>query len=70
MICTDCGVKPAQEGRDTCFRCRVKGVGFKLQGGAINGNSGWNMTKGDWLRENMGVDSEKQLTKRQDIEKV
>jgi len=70
MICTDCGAKDAQEGRTTCFRCRVSGVGFAFRGGAVIGRGGWNMTKGDWLREHMGTDSEKQLAKREGIERV
>lgn len=70
MICENCGSEHDREGRDLCFRCHVKGVSLSLRGGAIVGNKGWNMTKTDWLRENMGVESEKQLTKRQDIEKV
>lgn len=70
MICKDCGVKPAQEGRDTCFKCRVSGTGFILRGGAVLGRKGWNTTKSDWLKEHVGAESEKQLAKRQDVERV
>ena len=70
MLCAECGEKPAQEGRTTCFRCRVSGVGFAFRGGAIVGRKGWNVTKGDFLREHIGSDSEKQLAKRTDVERV
>lgn len=35
MICEDCGRKPAQEGYDVCFRCRVASVGFGWHGGGF-----------------------------------
>jgi hypothetical protein len=70
MLCSDCGEKPAQEGRSTCFRCRVSGVGFSFRGGAVIGRKGWNTTKTEWLSEHIGTDSEKQLAKRTDVERV
>lgn len=70
MICSDCGNKPAEEGRTTCFRCRIAGVGFSFRGGAIIGRKGWNTTKTEWLSEHVGADSEKQLAKRTDVERV
>jgi hypothetical protein len=70
VICTDCGEKPAQEGRTTCFRCRVSGVGFSFRGGAVVGRNGWNMTKREFLTEHTGSETEKQLAKRSDVEKV
>jgi hypothetical protein len=27
-LCTECGRKPVEAGRTTCFRCRVATVGF------------------------------------------
>lgn len=70
MICENCGSEHDREGRDLCFRCHVRSVSLNLRGGAIVGNKGWNTTKSEWLRENMGADSEKQLAKRKDIERV
>lgn len=67
--CTNCSTEHQRDG-DLCFRCHVKGISFSLRGGAILGNKGWNTTKGEWLREHVGADSEKQLAKRSDIEKV
>lgn len=69
MICTDCGEKPTQEGRSTCFRCRVSGVGFSFRGGAIVGRKGWNTTKTEWLSEHVGG-TEKELAKNPNVEKV
>lgn len=31
--CVSCRVKPAQEGHDECFRCRVNGFGLSFVGG-------------------------------------
>jgi hypothetical protein len=70
VICSDCGVKPAEEGRTTCFRCRVATVGYGWRGGAVVGRNGWNITKSEWLSQNIGSESEKQLAKRTDIERV
>ena len=70
MLCADCGVKPAQEGRTTCFHCRVSGVGFAFRGGAIPGRNGWNTSKNQWLAEHMGASSEKELLKRKDIDRA
>lgn len=70
MICENCGSEHDREGRDLCFRCHVKGISLTLRGGAIVGRKGWNMTKGEWLREHMNADSEKELAKRKDIERV
>jgi len=35
VICPDCGRKPVQEGRDTCFRCRVITQGTIWRGGGF-----------------------------------
>lgn len=35
MICHECGLKDAEEGSDTCFRCRVATVGFGFRGGGF-----------------------------------
>lgn len=68
MLCR-CG-KPVEPGRDECFRCRVSTVGFAFQGGALNGHSGFHRTKGEWLREHLGTDNERELARRTDIERV
>jgi hypothetical protein len=70
MICENCGRPHEREGRTLCFGCHVRGVSLNLRGGAVVGNNGWNISRTDWIRENMGVDSEKQLAKRTDIERV
>lgn len=33
MICDDCGMRPAEEGKDLCFRCRLLTVGYVWRGG-------------------------------------
>ena len=64
-----CG-KTAESGRAECFRCRVSTVGFTFNGGALQGRAGFKaMTKGEWLREHLRVDSEKELAKRPDVER-
>ena len=70
MICSDCGDKPAEEGRTTCFRCRVNGVGFAFRGGGVIGRGAWNTTRREWLSEHTGAESEKQLAKNPNIERV
>lgn len=62
--------KEAEDGRPDCFRHRVLGVGFKLQGGAVRGRAGFHTTKNDWLREHLNVDSEKQLLGREGIDRA
>lgn len=72
MICQHdgCG-NIAETGKVECFRHRVMSVGFSWRGGAIVGRDGWNTTKGDFLREHVGVDSEKEIARtRPDIGKA
>jgi len=64
-----CG-KPTELGRDECFRCRVSGVGFAFRGGALVGHGGWHMTKGEFLKEHLRVDSERELAKRPNVERA
>lgn len=64
-----CG-KPVEPGRDECFRCRVSGVGFAFRGGALVGQGGWHMTKGEWLREHVGTDNERELARKPNIERA
>ena len=70
MLCSDCGEKPAEEGRSTCFHCRISGVGFSFRGGAVVGRKGWNTTKSEWLSEHVGSGSEKELAKNPNIERA
>ena len=70
MICSDCGEKPAQEGRSVCFHCRVSSIGYNWRGGAVVGRKGWNTSKSQWLSEHMGTGSEKELAKRKDVERA
>lgn len=72
MICQHdgCG-NVAEVGKTECFRHRVASVGFSWRGGAVVGRDGWNMTKGDFLREHVGVDTEKEIVKtRPDLGKA
>lgn len=65
-----CG-KPVEIGRTECFRCRVSSIGFTFNGGALQGRAGFKAkTKNEWLKEHLGVDSEKQLAReRPDVER-
>ncbi len=69
MTACPCG-KPSEPGRDECFLCRVRGVGFAFRGGALQGHSGWHMTKNEYLKEHLRVDSEKELAKRPNVERA
>lgn len=65
-----CG-KTAEPGRDECFHCRVSSVGFTFNGGALQGRAGFKaMTKNEFLKEHLRVDSEKELAKRNDVERA
>ena len=65
-----CG-KTTEPGRDECFHCRVSSVGFTFNGGALQGRAGFKaMTKGEFLKEHLRVDSEKELAKRTDVERA
>lgn len=69
MIRCGCG-KPVESGRAECFRCRVSTVGFTFNGGALQGRAGFKaMTRTDFLREHLRVDSEKELAKRPGVER-
>lgn len=57
----DCG-NVAETGRDECFRHRVASVGFALRGPANRGV--FHQTKNDWMMENFGTTSEKELAER------
>lgn len=70
MIPCACG-KTAEAGRDQCFRCRVSSIGFTFNGGALQGRAGFKaMTRGDFLREHLRVDSEKELARRPNVERA
>jgi len=58
------------DGKDECFRCSVLGVGFTFRGGALTSGDGFHMTKQDFLREHLGAETEKQLLKNPNVEKV
>ena len=62
MIC-DCG-REAEEGTDTCFRCRIRSVRFGFQGGALVGRSGWNRTREEHMLEHLGTTDDRELAKR------
>jgi len=69
MTCA-CG-KPAEAGRSECFLCRVSSVGFTWRGGALQGRAGFKaMTRSEYLKEHLRVDSEKELAKRTDVERA
>lgn len=54
----------AREGRQECFRCHVRGIGFTFHGSANPGRSGWNRTATEWKLEHFGTSSDKELEKR------
>lgn len=56
MICDDCGMRPAEEGRDTCFRCRVLSVGFGWRGGGhLYGRENFSeRTNAEYVAEHIG----------------
>lgn len=62
MTCS-CG-KPAEPGKDECFRCRVSTVGVTFRGGVLVGRSGWNRDKTEYMNEHFGTTSEKELAAR------
>lgn len=72
MICKLCDDREAQEGRDLCFKCKIHSgpPSFTLRGGAVLGKSGFHTTKTDWLKEHMGASSEKELSKRSNVERA
>lgn len=70
MTLCACG-RTAEAGREECFRCRVSSIGFTFNGGALQGRAGFKaMTKGEFLKEHLRVDSERELAKRTDVERA
>lgn len=61
--CQECHTKPAESGHDTCFRCRVMGVGFSFHGGVRHGRSGWNDSVRAHLEEHTGASSHKEIAR-------
>lgn len=71
MSCSVDGCHKPVDRDGVCFRHRVASVGITLRGGAIVGNRGWNITKGDYMREHYGVTHDKELLReRKDIERA
>jgi len=68
MTACPCG-KPSEPGRDECFLCRVRGVGFAFRGGALQGHSGWHKTRTEHHQQQFGV-TEKELAKRPNVERA
>lgn len=56
--------KPAEEGKDICFRHRIASVGVKWHGGARKGRTSWNVSKKDFMLENFGTTNERELAQR------
>jgi hypothetical protein len=55
VICTECGIKDAEDGTTTCFRCRVSSVGFSFVGGGGYGRANFvERTNQEYLNENVG----------------
>jgi hypothetical protein len=49
----------------------VSSIGFTFNGGALQGRAGFKaMTKGEFLKEHLRVDSERELAKRTDVERA
>lgn len=71
MICKHEGCANTVEcGKDECYRHRISGVGFSFRGGGVIGRNAWNTTRREWLSEHTGAESEKQLAKNPNIERV
>ena len=56
VICVECQAKPAEDGRDVCFRCRVSTVRFGWRGGGfVYGRSNFaSRTNTEFLNEHVG----------------
>lgn len=62
--CITCGRKPAESGREECFRCRVSSVGFGFAGGGGHGREAFSRgTNTEWLNEHVGFDHADQIRK-------
>ena len=68
MTACPCG-KPSEPGRDECFRCRVRGVGFAFRGGALQGRGGWHKTRTEYHQQQFGV-TEKELARNPKVERA
>lgn len=65
MTCSEPGCEKQRDGEhDVCFRHRVMSVGVKWNGGARLGRRSWNQSKKDFMLENFGTTSEKELAAR------
>lgn len=53
--CVTCGDKPAEQGRDECFRCRVSSVSYRFIGGGGYGRASFvGRTNQEFLNEHVG----------------
>lgn len=68
MLCRHEGCeKPAEEGRDECFKHRVSGIRFALRGSAVQGD--FHKTAREWKEEHLGTSDDRELARR-GIERV
>lgn len=56
IFCTECSMKEAEAGSDTCFRCRVASVGFGFRGGGhLYGRKNFaERTNAEYVAEHVG----------------
>ena len=60
--CVTCASKPAEYGRDECFRCRVSSVGFSFRGGGGYTREAFReRTNTEFLNEHVGFDHREQI---------
>ena len=59
----DCTNTP-EKNSDECFRHRVLSVGVTWRGGARLGKSSWNVTKNDFMLENLGTTDDRVVGKQ------
>jgi hypothetical protein len=64
----DC-TNTVEYGKDECYRHRLLSVGVTWRGGARLGKSSWNVSRGDWMRENLGTTDDR-VVGRQGIERA
>ena len=64
MTCSEPGCEKPVDREGVCFRHRVVGIGFRLQGSATNGSVGFHRTKNDFMLEHFGTTDDRELGKR------
>jgi hypothetical protein len=55
---------PAERSKDECYRHRLLSVGITWRGGARLGKSSWNVSRNDFMLENLGSTDDRDAGKR------